>query len=85
MPRHLWEFKEAKAVPYVMVSRYCQGMFITSRQANPETNSIPNFPPQVKKKMLYSSSFDALKKSLVGVQKYIQATDLSEASREANC
>ncbi|KAG5889444.1 Cofilin/actin-depolymerizing factor-like protein [Gonioctena quinquepunctata] len=37
----------------------------------------------VKKKMLYSSSFDALKKSLVGVQKYIQATDLSEASQEA--
>lgn len=29
------------------------------------------------------SSFDALKKSLVGVQKYIQATDLSEASQEA--
>lgn len=41
------------------------------------------FFSQVKKKMLYSSSFDALKKSLVGVQKYIQATDLSEASREA--
>lgn len=38
---------------------------------------------QVKKKMLYSSSFDALKKSLVGVQKYIQATDLSEASQDA--
>jgi len=38
---------------------------------------------KVKKKMLYSSSFDALKKSLVGVQKYIQATDLSEASEEA--
>ncbi|VVC94550.1 unnamed protein product [Leptidea sinapis] len=38
---------------------------------------------KVKKKMLYSSSFDALKKSLVGVQKYIQATDLSEASQEA--
>ena len=37
---------------------------------------------KVKKKMLYSSSFDALKKALVGVQKYIQATDLSEASRE---
>merc|ERR1712127_12721 len=33
-----------------------------------------------KKKKLYSSSFDALKKSLVGVHKYIQATDLSEAS-----
>merc|ERR1712037_263320 len=35
-----------------------------------------------KKEMLYSSSFDALKKCLVGVQKYIQATDESEASRE---
>merc|ERR1712106_1135801 len=35
-----------------------------------------------KKKMLYSSSFDALKKSLVGVHKYIQATDESEASEE---
>lgn len=42
-----------------------------------------SIPTQVKKKMLYSSSFDALKKSLVGVQKYIQATDLSEASQDA--
>merc|ERR1711941_188209 len=33
-----------------------------------------------KKQMLYSSSFDALKKSLVGAHKFIQATDLSEAS-----
>jgi len=38
---------------------------------------------KVKKKMLYSSSFDALKKALVGVQKYIQATDASEAAMEA--
>merc|ERR1712156_604234 len=38
---------------------------------------------KIKKKMLYSSSFDALKKSLVGVHKYIQATDASEASEEA--
>jgi len=38
---------------------------------------------KVKKKMLYSSSFDALKKSLVGVQKYIQATDASEAAMDA--
>merc|ERR1739844_725589 len=37
---------------------------------------------RIKKKMLYSSSFDALKKCLVGVQKYIQATDESEASAE---
>lgn len=38
---------------------------------------------RVKKKMLYSSSFDALKKSLVGVHKSVQATDLAEASEEA--
>jgi len=37
---------------------------------------------KIKKKMLYSSSFDALKKSLVGVHKYVQATDSSEASEE---
>merc|ERR1712000_205785 len=35
---------------------------------------------KIKKKMLYSSSFETLKKSLVGVHKYIQATDASEAS-----
>merc|ERR1712168_1195049 len=34
----------------------------------------------IKKKMLYASSLEALKKALVGVHKYIQATDLSEAS-----
>ncbi|GAU87309.1 hypothetical protein RvY_00186 [Ramazzottius varieornatus] len=38
---------------------------------------------KIKKKMLYSSSFDALKKALVGIAKYIQATDESEASKEA--
>lgn len=38
---------------------------------------------RIKKKMLYSSSFDALKKALVGVHKYIQATDASEASKES--
>jgi len=32
---------------------------------------------KVKKKMLYSSSFDALKKALVGVAKYIQVIVLS--------
>jgi cofilin len=35
---------------------------------------------KIKKKMLYASSFDNLKKSLVGVHKFIQATDASEAS-----
>jgi len=37
---------------------------------------------KIKKKMLYSSSFDAIKKALVGVGKYIQATDSAEASKE---
>jgi len=37
---------------------------------------------KIKKKMLYSSSFDAIKKALIGVGKYIQATDMSEASKE---
>ena len=52
--------------------------------ARAQTNlfSVPD-TAQIKKKMLYSSSFDALKRSLVGVTKYIQATDLSEASKES--
>ena len=35
---------------------------------------------RIKKKMLYSSSFDALKKCLVGVQKYIQVPTLDKSS-----
>lgn len=38
---------------------------------------------KIKDKMLYSSSFAALKKELYGVQKYIQATDLDEACSES--
>lgn len=37
---------------------------------------------KIKKKMLYSSSFDALKSALDGIGKYIQATDMAEASYE---
>ncbi|XP_017871806.1 PREDICTED: cofilin/actin-depolymerizing factor homolog [Drosophila arizonae] len=37
---------------------------------------------KIKDKMLYSSSFAALKKEFNGVQKYIQATELDEACRE---
>ncbi|KAI8039545.1 hypothetical protein M5D96_006959 [Drosophila gunungcola] len=58
----------------------CQG---TSESSKKQKLFLMSWCPdtaKVKKKMLYSSSFDALKKSLVGVQKYIQATDLSEAS-----
>lgn len=38
---------------------------------------------KIKQKMLYSSSYDALKKALVGVYKYVQACDFDEASEEA--
>ncbi|MPD02505.1 cofilin/actin-depolymerizing factor homolog [Portunus trituberculatus] len=38
---------------------------------------------KIKTKMLYSTSFSALKQALEGIQKYIQATDMSEASYES--
>jgi len=38
---------------------------------------------KIKKKMLYSSSFDALKRKFKGVSKYIQATDMAEASYDS--
>lgn len=38
---------------------------------------------RIKQKMLYSSSYDALKKALVGVYKYVQACDFEEASQDA--
>lgn len=38
---------------------------------------------RMKQKMLYSSSFDALKKALVGVYKYVQACDFEEVSQSA--
>lgn len=37
---------------------------------------------KIKQKMLYSSSYDALKKALVGVYKYLQACDYDEVSEE---
>ena len=36
----------------------------------------------IKQKMLYASSSEALKKALVGIAKYVQATDTSEGSYE---
>lgn len=98
MSGNVRELEEAEAVPDVLVPRHCQGkdrtlsfVFRTAFGLHIFSNTFHQLSlfrfhargAQVKKKMLYSSSFDALKKSLVGVQKYIQATDLSEASREA--
>merc|ERR1711973_209331 len=61
----------------------CEG---TNEKSKKEKLVLMSWCPdtaRIKKKMLYSSSFDALKKCLVGVQKYIQATDESEANSEA--
>ncbi|XP_015793311.1 cofilin/actin-depolymerizing factor homolog [Tetranychus urticae] len=38
---------------------------------------------RVKQKMLYSSSYEALKRALVGIYKYIQACEFEEASQAA--
>ncbi|XP_023324378.1 cofilin/actin-depolymerizing factor homolog [Eurytemora carolleeae] len=61
----------------------CQGTTESSKKQKLFLMSWCPDSAKIKKKMLYSSSFDALKKSLVGVQKYIQATDSSEASEES--
>ena len=39
---------------------------------------------KIKKKMLYSSSFDTLKRAFVGVHKVIQANDKSECEQVTN-
>jgi len=58
----------------------CQG---TSEGSKKQKLFLMSWCPdtaRIKKKMLYSSSFDALKHALEGVGKYIQATDMAEAS-----
>jgi cofilin len=61
----------------------CQGTTEASKKQKLFLMSWCPDTAKVKKKMLYSSSFDALKKCLVGVHKYIQATDTAEASEES--
>merc|ERR1719166_590106 len=61
----------------------CQGTTEVSKKQKLFLMSWCPDTARIKKKMLYSSSFDALKKALVGVHKYIQATDASEASKES--
>jgi len=61
----------------------CQGTTEVSKKQKLFLMSWCPDTARIKKKMLYSSSFDALKKALVGVHKYIQATDAAEASKES--
>ena len=67
----------------------CQG---TTEASKKEKLFLVSWCPdsaKIKKKMLYSSSFDALKKCLVGVQKYIQVSqnnpnlDLLETNQQS--
>jgi len=58
----------------------CQGTAESSKKQKLFLMSWCPDSAKIKKKMLYASSFETLKKSLVGVHKYIQATDASEAS-----
>jgi len=58
----------------------CQG---TSESTSKQKLFLMSWCPdtaRIKKKMLYSSSFDALKHALEGIGKFIQATDMAEAS-----
>ena len=50
----------------------CQGATEVSKKQKLMLMSWCPDTAKIKKKMLYSSSFDALKKSLVGVHKYVQ-------------
>lgn len=90
MSRYIGELQKTKTIFNVLVPRHRQGKHFTTLHTfcsillcSILTKFLCYLIRQVKKKMLYSSSFDALKKSLVGVQKYIQATDLSEASQDS--
>ena len=61
----------------------CQG---TSEKTMKEKLLLMSWCPdtaRIKKKMLYSSSFDALKKCLVGVQKYIQVSQMSNQKKSS--
>jgi cofilin len=53
-------------------SLFFQGTTETSKKQKLFLMSWCPDTARIKKKMLYSSSFDALKKALVGVHKYIQ-------------
>ncbi|KAB7502519.1 Cofilin/actin-depolymerizing factor-like protein [Armadillidium nasatum] len=59
----------------------CQGTSDTKKQKLFLMSWCPE-TAKIKKKMVYSSSFDALKAAFIGVGKYIQATDMAEASYE---
>merc|ERR1712000_585589 len=74
-------------------ARYACFDFEYAHQPEGTTDSIPKQKlilmtwcpdtAKIKQKMLYSSSFDALKRKFKGVSKYIQATDMAEASYDA--
>lgn len=60
----------------------CQGTTESSKKQKLFLMSWCPESAKVKKKMLYSSSLDALRKALVGVTKTIQANELADATRD---
>ncbi len=62
----------------------CQGTTETTKKEKLLLMSWCPDTAKIKKKMLYSSSFDALKKCLVGVQKYIQVRERGGSDRRVN-
>ena len=59
---------------------HCQGITESSKKQKLFLMSWCPDSAKIKNKMLYASSFETLKKFSVGVHKFIQATDISEAS-----
>ena len=58
----------------------CQGTLETSTKQKLFLMLMCPDSAKIKDKMLYASSFQALKKSLVGVHKCVQVSDLAEAA-----
>jgi len=60
----------------------CQG---TTEATKKQKLFLMNWCPEnakIRSRMVYASSFEALKKVLIGVSRYIQSTDLTECSYE---
>ena len=60
----------------------CQGTLETSTKQKLFLMLMCPDSAKIKDKMLYASSFQALKKSLVGVHKCVQVSDLAEAASD---
>ena len=87
-PHSEWSPKDSVAVrcsdngnnEFTSYEHHCQGITESSKKQKLFLMSWCPDSAKIKNKMLYASSFETLKKFSVGVHKFIQATDISEAS-----